>query len=61
MIQKDIIADKIINDLEVFCFNKYNCNWRGSLEQLKKHSKNCLFGKKDVPEWFKAIQETEKI
>lgn len=32
MIQKDIIAEKIINDLEVFCFNKYNCNWRGSLE-----------------------------
>lgn len=46
---KDLIADKIISDLEVQCINKL-CNWKGRLEELNKHVKGCVCAK--PPEWL---------
>jgi hypothetical protein len=43
-LHKDLTAEKIINDLEVFCYNKKNCHWKGNLDQLGGHMQNCLFG-----------------
>jgi hypothetical protein len=46
---KDLIADKIILDLEVFCINKL-CDWKGKLSDLQKHVRYCPMAK--PPEWL---------
>jgi len=50
---KDLIAEKIIQDLEVYCVNKL-CDWRDSLENLNKHVKNCPFA--ETPAWLSKAQ-----
>jgi len=48
---KDLIAEKIIQDLEVFCVNQL-CEWKDKFENLNKHAKSCPYSK--TPEWLKA-------
>lgn len=55
---KDLVADKIIQDLQVQCPNS-SCTWKDSLEHLDKHYKNCSYTKS--PEWLKTDQEYIKI
>ena len=50
---KDLIADKIIQDLEVYCVNKL-CDWKDSLENLNKHVKNCPYAQ--TPAWLSKAQ-----
>jgi len=47
-IDKDIIADKIIHQLEVKCGYK-GCPWEGKLEDYLKHKKNCFFEESKIP------------
>lgn len=55
LIGKDLIAEKIIQDLEVYCVNKL-CDWKGGLETLSKHVKACPFAK--TPEWLSQAQSS---
>jgi hypothetical protein len=50
---RDLIAEKIIQDLEVLCNNKL-CDWKGPLQSLEKHVKNCIYEK--PPEWLNKVQ-----
>jgi len=52
---KDLIADKIIQDLEVYCVHKL-CDWKDSLENLNKHVKNCPFA--ETPAWLSQAQSS---
>ena len=52
---KDLIADKIINDLEVYCPNRI-CNWKDRLEEFPKHYKICSQTK--IPEYLIEAQNT---
>jgi hypothetical protein len=49
LIGKDLITEKIIQDLEVQCINRM-CDWKGRLESLGKHVKTCPYEK--PPEWL---------
>lgn len=55
---KDLIANSIIQDLEVQCQNN-GCQWTDKLESLHKHLISCLFHKK--PEWLSRVNEFIKI
>ena len=50
---KDLIGEKIIQDLEVFCPNKL-CDWKDRLENLNKHASSCAFD--NPPNWLKEAQ-----
>jgi hypothetical protein len=50
---KDLIAEKIIQDLEVFCVNQL-CDWKDCLENLNKHVKACPFA--ETPAWLSKAQ-----
>lgn len=50
---KDLIAEKIIQDLEVYCPNKL-CDWKDRLENLTKHVNCCPYD--SPPEWLKEAQ-----
>jgi len=52
---KDLIAEKIIQDLEVYCVHKL-CDWKDSLENLNKHVKNCPFA--ETPAWLSQAQSS---
>lgn len=43
-LEKDIIPEKIVQDLEVKCANK-GCHWRGKNEQLRAHFVGCCHRK----------------
>lgn len=58
LIGRDIIADKIILDLEVSCVNKL-CPWKGKLEILEKHVKYCPYEK--TPDWLSKLKSAFKI
>ena len=53
-LKKDIMADQIINELEIFCTNRSKgCAWSGALQNLANHlSSNCKFNK-EMPEWLR--------
>ena len=53
LLGKDLIADKIVLDLEVYCVNKL-CDWKDKLENLNKHVKTCIFAK--APQWLNEAQ-----
>jgi hypothetical protein len=55
MSQKDLIPEKIIDDLEVGCINKA-CEWKDKLELLEKHVKNCKVDK-ELPSWIREQKE----
>ena len=54
---KDLIANKIIQDLEVFCPNRICC-WKDRLEEFPKHYKIC--SKTQIPDYLKEAQNTLK-
>jgi len=54
---KDLIAEKIIQDLEVFCVNQL-CEWKDKLEYLNKHVKSCPFAK--TPDWLSQAKNSIK-
>lgn len=54
---KDLIADKIILDLEVFCPNRI-CNWKDRLEEFPKHFKIC--SRTEIPNYLKEAQNALK-
>lgn len=47
-VSKDIIAEKIIHQLEVKCGFK-GCPWEGRLEEYMKHKRNCYFEEGKIP------------
>jgi hypothetical protein len=56
---RDLIAEKIIQDLEVQCHHKL-CDWKGALQLLDKHSKTCIYEK--PPEWLAKVQsQSQKL
>mgnify|MGYP002620167441 FL=1 len=55
---KDLLAEKIIQDLEVACVNKL-CDWKGCLAELNKHVKACAFAK--PPDWLSQFQSTQSF
>lgn len=52
---RDLIAESIINKLDVKCYN-YQCPWKGKLEDLEKHKKNCFFSSKNYNNTKSASQ-----
>lgn len=56
---KDLIAQAIINDLQVFCINE-GCPWKGRLCELENHYKNCLLDPKKLPEFLKIENSRKK-
>lgn len=58
--EKDYIAQAIIDDLEVYCFNKRNfCTWTGPSSELEKHFSQCEFNQ--IPEWMKNKQKDSQM
>jgi hypothetical protein len=55
---KDLLAEKIIQDLEVLCINKL-CDWKGKLAELPKHVRGCAYAK--PPEWLSQFQSTQSF
>ena len=55
---KDLVAEKIIEDLDVACNHKL-CDWKGKLSELKKHTKGCAFAK--PPEWLSQLQGSKSL
>lgn len=49
---KDLIAQSIINELQVYCINN-GCPWKGKLSELQNHIKSCLFCPKNMPNFIK--------
>jgi len=58
LLGKDIIADRIIQDLEVQCVNQ-ECQWKDKLENLDKHIKACSFYQ--PPEWLSRATDIIEI
>eukprot|EP00357_Protocruzia_adherens_P034116 CAMPEP_0114993302 /NCGR_PEP_ID=MMETSP0216-20121206/12451_1 /TAXON_ID=223996 /ORGANISM="Protocruzia adherens, Strain Boccale" /LENGTH=327 /DNA_ID=CAMNT_0002356923 /DNA_START=263 /DNA_END=1246 /DNA_ORIENTATION=- len=56
---KDLIAFKIINDLDVRCHND-GCKWEGPLCNADKHLETCLYDKERMPEWLKQNMGAEE-
>jgi len=52
---KDLIAEKIINDLEVFCVNDKYCKWKDKLELLPRHVEACEFQDKNLTDWLQGF------
>lgn len=58
---KDLIAQSIINDLQVYCINE-GCPWKGRLYELENHCKNCILDPKIAPSFIKQeIKEKKKL
>jgi len=58
LVGKDLVADKIIQDLEVQCGNQ-ECQWKDRLENLDKHIKTCSFFQ--PPEWLARATDIIEI
>lgn len=54
---KDLIAEKIINDLEVFCINDKYCKWKDKLELLPRHVEVCEFQDKNLQDWLQSFDK----
>ncbi len=54
---KDLIAEKIINDLEVFCINDKYCQWKDKLELLPRHVEVCEFQDKNLQDWLQSFDK----
>ncbi len=52
---KDLLAEKIINDLEVFCVNDKYCKWKDKLELLPRHVKVCEFKDQNLTDWLQGF------
>lgn len=50
-----MIAEKIINDLEVFCINDKYCKWKDKLEVLSRHVEVCEFQDKNLKDWLQGF------
>ena len=48
---KDLMANKLIRQLEVKCLN-VGCLWIGTIEELEIHLKNCTSFEQNCPEWL---------
>ena len=53
-IKTDIIANDIINDLEIYCVNTW-CPWKGKLIDFSGHLKKCYFNPNKIPEYIKEV------
>lgn len=58
-VSKDIIAEKIIHQLEVKCGFK-GCPWEGRLEDYMKHKRNCYFEEGKIPNDIKKYYFTNR-
>ena len=54
---KDLLAEKIINDLEVFCINDKYCKWKDKLELLTRHVEVCEFQDKNLKDWLQGFEK----
>ena len=54
---KDLLAEKIINDLEVFCVNDKYCKWKDKLELLPRHVKVCEFKNQNLTDWLQGFDK----
>eukprot|EP01002_Notosolenus_urceolatus_P006010 NODE_2606_length_1079_cov_16.324272_g2169_i0.p1 GENE.NODE_2606_length_1079_cov_16.324272_g2169_i0~~NODE_2606_length_1079_cov_16.324272_g2169_i0.p1 ORF type:complete len:296 (+),score=50.12 NODE_2606_length_1079_cov_16.324272_g2169_i0:104-991(+) len=49
-IRKDVRAQRKINALQVYCYNKkHGCSWRGCLSDLERHGDRCEFATVKCP------------
>lgn len=53
-IKTDILANDIINDLEIYCINS-GCPWKGKLMDLEVHLQKCFFNPNEIPEFIKEV------
>ena len=55
-----MLANQLINDLEIRCSNRA-CDWTGKLGEVKSHLPNCQYREGNLPKWFKEyIQQQEE-
>lgn len=49
LVGTNIIAEKLLNDLQVMC-NNLSCDWLGKRNDLENHLKTCLYNNVDLKE-----------
>ena len=59
-IEKDLLADSIINDLGIAC-NNANCPWKGILSELDEHLKSCLFDTNKMPKHLQKLLDKANV